>query len=131
LVFDVTNESSFFNVRNWIGEIQSNTYSDHVDMILVGNKCDLDKERVITKLRALEFAQQYKVEYIETSAVQNTNVAESVELLLNTVMNRLEKTGNYSKPNQSLPRRAPEDPDNRNLDGKLGRKTELSYCCYY
>ncbi|CAF0968589.1 unnamed protein product [Rotaria sordida] len=131
LVFDLTNETSFLNVRNWIGEIQSNAYSENVDMILVGNKCDLDNERIITKLRAIEFAQEYQVDYIETSALQNINVAESVELLLDLVMNRLEENENFSKKNSYLSKK-PIEPINLGfMERNFRRKKDLSFCCNY
>ncbi|CAF3823151.1 unnamed protein product [Rotaria sordida] len=131
LVFDLTNETSFLNVRNWIGEIQSNAYSENVDMILVGNKCDLDNERIITKLRAIEFAQEYQVDYIETSALQNINIAESVELLLDLVMNRLEENENFSKKNSYLSKK-PIEPINLGfMERNFRRKKDLSFCCNY
>ncbi|CAF1029014.1 unnamed protein product [Rotaria sordida] len=131
LVFDLTNETSFLNVRNWIGEIQSNAYSENVDMILVGNKCDLENERIITKLRAIEFAQEYQVDYIETSALQNINIAESVELLLDLVMNRLEENENFSKKNSYLSKK-PIEPINLGfMERNFRRKKDLSFCCNY
>lgn len=119
LVFDVTNEASFLNVRNWIGEIQSNAYSENVDMVLVGNKCDLDKQRVITKVRAIEFAEQNQIDYIETSALDNLNIAESIELLLDSVMNQIEGKDAF-----------PEHPTNTNPP-KLEREPQSSLCCNY
>ncbi|CAF3704095.1 unnamed protein product [Adineta steineri] len=131
LVFDVTSETSFLNVRNWIGEIQSNAYSENVDMILIGNKCDLEDERIITKIRALEFAQQYHVQYIETSALENRNVVESIELLLDTVMKRLDGDENFSKRNSSLPTKSSEQIELDLLKKKTKPRTDLSYCCNY
>ncbi|CAF3760425.1 unnamed protein product [Rotaria socialis] len=131
LVFDLANETSFLNVRNWIGEIQSNAYSENVDVILVGNKCDLENERIITKSRALQFAQQNRVEYIETSALQNINVGESVESLLDLVMNRLEGEGNLSRISRRLSR-PPIVPLNSEAAERNTRKDIGShYCCNY
>jgi GTPase SAR1 family protein len=131
LVFDVTNESSFLNVRNWIGEIQSNAYSENVDMILVGNKCDLETERVISKIRALEFAQQSQIDYIETSALENINIAESIELLLDSVMNHLEENENFSKKNLNLTKLSSGDINQEFQENHSKMKRNLSYCCNY
>ncbi|CAF4811958.1 unnamed protein product, partial [Rotaria sp. Silwood2] len=131
LVFDLTNEASFINVRNWISEIQSNAYSENVDMILIGNKCDLEKERIITKDRAFEFAQQYQVDYIETSALQNINVAEAVELLLDSVMNRLEENDNFPMKNMQLPNRTSGYITPGLIDGNPRKRKDLSFCCNY
>jgi GTPase SAR1 family protein len=125
LVFDLTNETSFINVRNWISEIQSNAYSENVNMILVGNKCDLDSERIISKARALEFAAQNHVDYIETSALNNINVAESVELLLDSVMDRIEQ-------GQKLPIRNTSEPIKSDLsENNKKPNTNPSFCCSY
>jgi Ras-related protein Rab-8A len=45
LVYDVTDESSFNNIRNWIRNIEQHA-SDNVNKILVGNKVDMDTKRV-------------------------------------------------------------------------------------
>jgi len=131
LVFDLTNETSFLNVRNWIGEIQSNAYSENVDMILVGNKCDLEKERIISKSRALEFAEQCQIDYIETSALENCNVAESIELLLDSVINHLEKNENFSQPNFNVPHPVPGSIHPESFDRLNQKKDDVSYCCNY
>jgi len=100
-------------------------------MILVGNKCDLENERIITKLRALEFAQQHQVEYIETSALKNINITESIELLLNSVMKHVDVHVDENVPKPSPPRKSSEqiNPDLSKKNFKS--KTHSSYCCNY
>jgi Ras-related protein Rab-8A len=44
LTYDVTDERSFNNIRNWIRNIEQHA-SEGVNKILIGNKCDmLDKK---------------------------------------------------------------------------------------
>lgn len=46
LVYDVGDENSFTNVRNWMRQIEQNA-TENVCRMLIGNKCDVDKsERV-------------------------------------------------------------------------------------
>ncbi len=46
LVYDVSEENSFANVRNWMRQIDQNA-AENVNRILIGNKCDADaSERV-------------------------------------------------------------------------------------
>jgi Ras-related protein Rab-8A len=46
LVYDVADESSFNNVRNWMRQIDQNA-AENVNRVLIGNKCDVDaSERV-------------------------------------------------------------------------------------
>lgn len=41
LVYDVSDEQSFTNVRNWMRQIDQNA-AENVTRILIGNKCDVD-----------------------------------------------------------------------------------------
>ena len=58
LVFDITRKESFDNVDRWIAELKNNGDSD-VTIVLIGNKCDLEHERQVTKEMAQEKAKQY------------------------------------------------------------------------
>lgn len=61
----------FVNVR----VTQIKTYSwDNAQVILVGNKCDMEDERVISFERGKQLADQLGVEFFETSAKENVNV---------------------------------------------------------
>lgn len=46
LVYDVTNEKSFENIKNWIRNIEENASAD-VEKMILGNKCDLDSKRQV------------------------------------------------------------------------------------
>ncbi|CAF0939856.1 unnamed protein product [Rotaria sordida] len=131
LVFDLTNETSFINVRNWISEIQTHAYSENVDIVLVGNKCDLENERIISKNRAQDFAKEYNINYIETSALKNINVVEAIKLLLDSVMDRFEHDKNLSKPNQNKIKSLNEIIDKQGLENSFGKRPKTSYCCLY
>ena len=73
ITFDVTNEQSFENVRNWVQSINDNADKDIVK-ILVGNKIDLEDDRKITFEQGQELAAEIGVEYMETSAKADINV---------------------------------------------------------
>lgn len=45
LVYDVTDDKSFANIRNWIRNIEQHA-SENVNKILIGNKCDLVDKKV-------------------------------------------------------------------------------------
>lgn len=68
LVFDITNEKSFLEVQNWIEQLKVHAYCDNPDIVLCGNKLDLDYLRVVNSARARNLAEKYDVPYIETSA---------------------------------------------------------------
>lgn len=57
---------------------QIKTYSwDNAQVILVGNKCDMEDERVISYERGKQLADQLGLEFYETSAKENINVKVS------------------------------------------------------
>ncbi|CAH1406748.1 unnamed protein product [Nezara viridula] len=60
------------------------------DIVLCGNKADLEEKRVISPGRAREAAKQLGIPYVETSAMTGQNVSTSIELLLDLVMARME-----------------------------------------
>ncbi len=60
LMFDLTSELSFLNVRNWISQLQTHAYCEDPDIILVGNKIDLEDRRVVDFNRARDFAEKHK-----------------------------------------------------------------------
>uniref|UniRef100_A0A915I1C7 Ras-related protein Rab-27A n=1 Tax=Romanomermis culicivorax TaxID=13658 RepID=A0A915I1C7_ROMCU len=45
LLFDITNERSFLNLRDWVSQLKLHAYSENVDVIICGNKCDLEDKR--------------------------------------------------------------------------------------
>ena len=71
LVFDLTDENSFNRINKWINDINEN--SENVEIILVGNKADLN-DRQISKTKAENLANEKNYKYIETSAKDGTNI---------------------------------------------------------
>ena len=47
VVYDVTDQESFNNVKQWLNEIDRYA-SDNVNKLLVGNKCDLTAQKVVS-----------------------------------------------------------------------------------
>lgn len=81
LMYDVTSEMSFLNVRQWIDEIK-NSCDKSIPMMLIGNKTDLRSEgnesRVIHTSMGEKLAMAYGSLFCETSARDGTNVVEAV-----------------------------------------------------
>lgn len=46
-MYDVTDQESFNNVKQWLNEIDRYA-SENVNKLLVGNKCDLAESRVVS-----------------------------------------------------------------------------------
>ena len=80
LIYDITAKDSFKELENWLGEVERNANSQ-VLKILIGNKCDLEDRREISKDEGEAFAMRNGMQFIETSAKLNTNVNEAFEAL--------------------------------------------------
>lgn len=95
LVFDVTDERSFNNVRNWIQNTEQFA-TEGVTKILIGNKCDVvGDRRQVERQRAEALAAEYGLKYVETSAKARINVDEAFFTLAKDIKARLidSKTG--------------------------------------
>ncbi|KAH0666098.1 hypothetical protein KY285_027304 [Solanum tuberosum] len=73
VVYDVTDQESFNNVKQWLSEIDRYA-SDSVNKLLVGNKCDLTAQKVVSTETAQAFADEIGIPFMETSA---TNVEQA------------------------------------------------------
>ncbi|XP_040570941.1 uncharacterized protein [Lepeophtheirus salmonis] len=81
IVFDITNPTSFLNLSQWLDEI-SEFSEEPLPKILVGNKADLSERRRVSKEEAQNFANKWKMAYIETSALESTNVKQAFIALI-------------------------------------------------
>jgi Ras-related protein Rab-8A len=92
LVYDVTDEASFNNVRNWMKNIETHA-SSTVNKILVGNKCDMDEhKRAVPFSRGQALANEFGIKFFETSAKSNINVEEVFQSISKDIMQRLAAT---------------------------------------
>ena len=84
LVYDVCDERSFGNVKNWVNQIEQNAKSS-ICKVLVGNKCD-KAERVITEEQGRKLAEEYNMKFYETSAKTGQNVEETFRYLTGEIL---------------------------------------------
>lgn len=64
LVFDISNHKSFEMVNFWIKEVNEKTDVSKIDLLLVGNKNDLDDKREVQKDEASTVAEQIGIVYV-------------------------------------------------------------------
>jgi len=102
LVYDITKHQTYENVTRWLKELR-----DHADqnivIALVGNKSDLKHLRAVPTDEAKEFATQNGLTFIETSALDASNVESAFQNILTEIYRivsskSLESSGDVIKP---------------------------------
>jgi len=76
LVYSITAQSTFNDLQDLREQILRVKDMDDVPLILVGNKCDLEDERVVGKDQGQHLAQMWNCAFLETSAKSKINVNE-------------------------------------------------------
>ncbi|KNC78819.1 Ras-like protein Rab-1A [Sphaeroforma arctica JP610] len=88
VVYDVTDNDSFNNVKQWMQEIDRYA-SDNVNKLLVGNKSDLTTKKVVEYTQAKELADQLGIPFLETSAKNATNVEQAFMTMAGEIKSRM------------------------------------------
>ena len=84
LLFDVTNQESFDNIKTWMKDISENTnktstgsgIDSSLTIYLLGNKVDMKEKRVISRQKAESEAVSFGMKYFEISCKLNLNIPE-------------------------------------------------------
>ncbi|XP_068689890.1 uncharacterized protein [Montipora foliosa] len=97
LVYDITNKKSFENIKNWIRIIEEHAPHD-VEKMLLGNKCDMEDRRVVSKEQGTQLATEYGIKFMETSAKASINVEEAFFTLARDIKLKMDKKFELSRP---------------------------------
>lgn len=84
LVYDITKRQSFDHIPRWLEELRSHA-DKNIVIMLVGNKSDLEDQRAVSTDDAKEFAQAEGLFFLETSALEATNVESSFMTVLSEI----------------------------------------------
>ncbi|KAL2326477.1 hypothetical protein Fmac_025535 [Flemingia macrophylla] len=84
LAYDITNQQSFDHVEKWLDELRIHA-DKNILVMLVGNKSDLNSVRAVPIEAARDFARQEGLFFVETSALDSTNVESAFLGLLSQV----------------------------------------------
>lgn len=115
LTYDVTDENSFKNIRNWVKQIEQNA-QNNVCKVLVGNKCDRE-DRKVSFDDGQKLAKEFNMQFFETSAKTNYNVNETFTYLTREILNNTD-----SKPSNGPIKL---DQNTKGSDAKIKKKE----CC--
>ncbi|XP_052779089.1 ras-related protein Rap-1 isoform X1 [Mya arenaria] len=99
LVYSITAQSTFNDLQDLREQILRVKDTDEVPMILVGNKCDLEDERVVGKDQGQSLSVQWASAFLETSAKAKINVNEIFNDLVRMINKK--EPGNRKRPGSS------------------------------
>ena len=86
ILFDITNKDSFNNLNEWIKTVREQV-GNNLAILLVGNKCDLEENRLVLKEEANIFAKNEKIKYIETSCKTGENIIKAIDYICEKIIN--------------------------------------------
>ncbi|KAG6517218.1 ras-related protein RABA5c-like [Zingiber officinale] len=90
VVYDISRRTTFDSIPRWLQEL--NTHCDTtVAKILVGNKCDLENIRNISVEEGKSLAEAEGLFFIETSALDSTNVKKAFEIVIKEIYNNVSR----------------------------------------
>ncbi|KAK8585507.1 hypothetical protein V6N13_050486 [Hibiscus sabdariffa] len=84
LVYDISRRATFDNVARWLDEL-------NLARMLVGNKCDLEDSREVSLGEGKRLAESEGLFFIETSALDSTNVETAFEMVIREIYNNVSR----------------------------------------
>ena len=130
IVYDITKQQSFLNVQLWLNELKEHR-DDSIVIMLVGNKSDLNHLRVVSTDEARAFAERRAIQFIETSALESTNVETAFHNVVSGIYQNILNSKMPETENRIANMSADE---NQNLSEKLNDSTNVDQkwkfkCC--
>lgn len=125
LVYDMTKALTFENVERWLKELR-----DHADanivIMLVGNKSDLRHLRSVSTEDAQAFCEREGLSFIETSALESTNVENAFQSILTDIYHIVSKK---TLDNDESRPKVGEGKDILVVDSQEANTAKKSSCC--
>jgi GTPase SAR1 family protein len=84
LVYDISKRQTFENVDKWLKELRDHAL-ENIVIMLVGNKCDLAHLRSVPTQEAKEYSEKNGISFMETSALDSTNVENAFQTILTEI----------------------------------------------
>ena len=99
LICAINDRESFLNINKWVDNIKNNIELENIEMILIGNKCDLEDERQVGLDEIVKKGEDFKIESFETSAKTGEGVEDAFETLFTKVLKKVYQKNKKSKKN--------------------------------
>ena len=65
LVYDITQPKTFDNIAKWLRNIDEHANED-VEKMILGNKCDMEDKRMVSKERGESIAREHGIRFLGT-----------------------------------------------------------------
>jgi len=127
LVYDIAKYSTFKNVERWLTELRENA-DKHIVIMLVGNKSDLRHLREVPTDEAKSFAEKYVLSFIETSALDSTNVELAFQNILTEIYHIMSRPPPSEDDTETEPT-TPTPTTGRAIDLGATQKQPEKGCC--
>lgn len=101
IVYDITRRATFENVQEWFKDTKTMGDNTHLVLMLVGNKCDLVNERQVSTEEGKKEAEMNGMAFMETSALDGTNITEAFELMAKLITEKQMAIGNLGLRDES------------------------------
>ena len=89
VVFDLTDMKTFTEANEWLNECKE-MCTRNVQVVLIGNKTDLDTKRVVSTEQGKQYATDNEIDYFETSALTGEGVKEVFDFVVKTLISNAE-----------------------------------------
>ncbi|KTW26634.1 GTP-binding protein ypt1 [Pneumocystis carinii B80] len=100
IVYDVTDQDTFNNVKQWLQEIDRYA-SESVNKLLIGNKSDMVDKKVVDPSQAKELADGLSIPFLETSAKSSINVEQAFITMAQEIKKRIGSDSAYAMGGKS------------------------------
>lgn len=100
---------TFESCKDWYANLRDSG-EDAVEIILIGNKLDLEEDREVSTVEAQQFAKENNFQYLETSVLMNSGIKEAFALLLNKIISNLKKADSKSVTSSTQVYNSPANP---------------------
>ena len=77
LVYSIDNKESFESTKTRFDRIMKLKTDQKVSIVVVGNKCDLEENRKVTREEVENYCNENKITFLEASALKTINVKEA------------------------------------------------------
>jgi Ras-related protein Rab-11A len=128
LVYDITKRPSFDHIPRWLEELRNHA-DKNIVIILIGNKSDLEEQRAVPTEDAKEFAEKEGLFFLETSALQATNVETAFMTVLTEIFNIVNKKNLAADENQGNGNSASLSGKKIIVPGPAQEIPKKSMCC--